>query len=345
LIRRALGSALLIWIASPCLVQADVRDYERGVKLLRESRQQRDLHRREEVLDEAKAAFDVFLRESPEYPSARSARTQIGNILVERARLQSERARSTNAHFEARRLYERAYEVFEKAKTELHAELSELRAVDPAEREKLVRRDRLRAEYLQAQLLMAAVLEESADTYDSHDARRQDVLAKAADEFREIFTKYRSRLAGLYARYFESRCLSKRGKCKEALRCLEDVFHLPDEPGFSTLKTKALNLAMECWLDDSQKDYRQAMDRGDQWLKKYGDQDSESAEGLELRFHLARAHYLFAKSIHDAQLTTSHRETARTLAEFVARREGTLRAQARRLLAKIGDDDAATEAP
>ena len=346
LLRRAIGSALLVSIVLPNLAHADVEDYERGVRLLEESRQQREFDRRNQLLGKAQDAFRQFLNDSPDHPSTRSARTQMGSIFVERARMQLELARNTNGESkgEARRLYEQAYEIFEKAQAGLSAELSNLRHVDSADREKLAQRDKLRSEYLQAQLLKAAVLEESADTHESHDAKRQDILAKAADEYQEIFEKYRSRLAGLYARFYQSRCLKKCGKCKEALECLEDVFDVPDAPApFSPIKTKALNLALECWLDDSQKDYRQAMDRGNEWLKKHGEQNPESRECLELRFHLARAHQLFAESTNDAKLRTIHRQKARTLAEFVVRREGTFQAEAKKLLGEIGDDNTAAE--
>ena len=343
---RVLGFALIVFAACPCLANGDAEDYERGMKALEESQRQRDFERRNELLGEAEAAFRVFLKESPEHPSACSARTQIGNILVERARMQLELARNTNGNgqAEARRLYEQAYENFETVRAKLKLVLSRFRGLGPADGEKLARRDRLRADYLQAQLLKAAVLEESADAYDSKDEKRQDVLVKAVGEYGEVFKKYRTRLAGLYARLYESRCLMKLGQYKEALERLDDLLTQPDNPAaFSTLKTKALNLAMGCWLDDSIKEYQQATARGDQWLKKSGDQKPESRDWLELRFHLARAHWLLIESLDDVPQRDAHREKARDLAEFVARRKGAFQADARKLLAEIGGDNAAAE--
>jgi hypothetical protein len=49
-----------------------------------------------------------------------------------------------------------------------------------------------------------------------------------------------------------------------------------------------------------------------------------------------RAHQLLAESTDDSQQATIHRDKAIALAEFVARREGPFRIQARRLLAEIG---------
>lgn len=341
-----LGSALLISSACTCFAKGDAEDYERGMKVLDEARQQRESKRRDELLDEAESAFRAFLQANPEHSSAYSARSQIGNILVERARMQMERARNTNGdgQAEARVLYQKAYENFETLVAELKAPLSTLSGpVVPGDREKLALRQQLRADYLQAQLLMAAVLEESVDTYDTRDAKRLDILEKAAEEYQEISRKYRTMLAGRYAQLYRGRCLWKSGKCEEALRCWEEVLGQPDMKEFIAVKTKALCLALECWLDDSQKQYRQATVRGNEWLKKHGGRSLESRDWLGLRFHLARAHWLLSESLDDIQEKITHREKAKALAEFVRRREGSFQAEARKLLDEIGDNNAALE--
>jgi hypothetical protein len=99
-----------------------------------------------------------------------------------------------------------------------------------------------------------------------------------------------------------------------------------------------MNLALECWLDDSRKEYRHAVARGDEWLKKCGDQNASSPEWLELRFRLARARWLLIESIDDAQQRITHREKARTLAQFVASREGAFQVDARKLLEELEED-------
>jgi hypothetical protein len=345
-IGRVFASALIVFVACRCYANAYADDYKRGMKVLEEARQQREFERRNELLDEAQSVFRTFLKENPEHSLAYSARSQIGNILVERARLQMVRARNTNGttQIEARRLYQQACENFETLEAELKAVLTKLVVPpppDPTDREKLAIRDRLRADYLQSQLLSAAVLEESADTYDSRDAKRQEILAKAGSEYQEIHNKYRTFLAGTYACFYQGRCLWKRGRCDEALQFLGQVLDLPDQPRFSAPKTKALSLALECWLDDSQKEYRQATVRGDEWLKKHRGRSQESHDWLGLRLHLARAHWLLAESLDDIQERITHREKAKALAEFVRRQEGTYQAEARKLLDEIGDDDAA----
>jgi len=326
--------------ARPCFADADAPDYERGIKVLEEARQERDVERRGELLDEAEAVFRTFLKETPKHPSAYSARSQIGNIFVERARMQMERSGNTdgNEQAEARNSYEQAYENFETLEAELIAVLSKLNSPPlPANPGRLATRDRMRADYLQAQLLMAAVLEESADTYDPQDASRKEILEKAAEEYEDIYKKYRSRLAGLYARLYQGRCLKKLGQCEEALQRLEELLAQPDLPVFVAPKTKAMSLTLEIWLDDSQKEYERAAARGDEWLKQLDEQKRGSRDSLGIQFRLARAHWLLAETLDDDRKKATHQVKARALAEFVAGRAGTFQTEARKLLADIGD--------
>jgi len=334
---RVLGFVVAMLAAYPCFADADAEDYERGMKMLEEARQQRNFERRIELLDEAEAVFQTFLKENPEHSSAYSARSHIGNILIERARMQMERARNTdgNTQAEARRLYEQAYEIFEKMEAELKTMLAEFAL--PPKPGRLAIRDRLRADYLQAQLLMAAAVEESADAYDSDDARRKEILAKAADEYQEVNKKYRTLLAGQYACFCQGRCLWKCGRRDEALQCLDQILDLPDVRAFSAVTTKALNLSLEIWLDDSERQYQQAAARGDEWLTQLDEQKRESPDSLGVQFRLARAHRLLAETLDDDRTKAMHQVKARALAEFVAERAGTFQTDARKLLADIGD--------
>jgi hypothetical protein len=307
--------------------------------LLEQARLEHEPGRQIEIFAEAEAAFRVFLRESPRHSSTGPARIQLGNLLTEQARIHARGVRGAerNEQLEARRLYEQAYEAFDKAAMELAATLSEIRPiVDPADREATARRERLRGEYLQAQLLMAAVLEESAETYESGDADQKQVLAKAAEQYSTIYKKHRSRLAGVYARFFQSRCFKKQGKYKEALGNLGVVLELPDQPApLTALKTKALNLMLECCLDDSQKEYRRALDSSEPWLREFGARNPDSPDWLELRFRTAQAHWLLAASTEDTDAKEEHRERAERLAEHAAQREGVFRQPANKLLTEI----------
>jgi hypothetical protein len=98
-------------------------------------------------------------------------------------------------------------------------------------------------------------------------------------------------------------------------------------------KTKAFNVLLDCLTDDSQTDYRQAIQLGDEWLAKHGEEDPESADWLEFRYRLARVHHLFADTVDSPALRKAHLDRARTLAEYVARHEGDFRTQARELMA------------
>jgi cellulose synthase operon protein C len=109
-------------------------------------------------------------------------------------------------------------------------------------------RDILRTDYLQAQLLAAAVKEETADTKKPGSPEYKALVTTAAEQYGEVYDKYRTRLAGLYARMYQGRCSQKLGNHKDALSYFGELLEQPDNPEeFRTLKTKTLLLAKDSW--------------------------------------------------------------------------------------------------
>ena len=119
-------------------------------------------------------------------------------------------------------------------------------------------REQVRADFLQTQLFSAAVLEESADVMDKSTQEYQDTLVGAAEEYRAVYEKYRTRLAGLYARMYQGRSLQKIGRTAEALKCYEELLGSLLTTESSVIFTpKVLLLAIYGWQTDSQKNYAQ----------------------------------------------------------------------------------------
>ena len=61
-------------------------DYQRGSLLVNSSRNIKNTDAKREKLNQAQQSFKRFLDSQPNHPSASLARSQLGNILVERAR-------------------------------------------------------------------------------------------------------------------------------------------------------------------------------------------------------------------------------------------------------------------
>src|SRR5690606_20773630 len=179
---------------------------------------------------------------NPNHPLASSAQKQIGNLFVERARIVVERAKKSSNAAEmtaANGLYQQAYESFDSTQKGIAKKLEAL-GPNPPDPKAVELRDTLRIDYLQTQLLAAAIREEMADTVEKDAAKYKETLTAAAKEYGEIYDKYRTRLAGLYARMYQGRCHQKMGDDKEALSYLSELLEEPDSADeVRTLKTKA----------------------------------------------------------------------------------------------------------
>ena len=61
--------------------------YEKGVTLVEASREQRDPGLREKALNDAQQLLNQFVGQRPDHEKANAARSQLGNLIVERARV------------------------------------------------------------------------------------------------------------------------------------------------------------------------------------------------------------------------------------------------------------------
>ncbi|MCH5373611.1 MAG: hypothetical protein JJ992_06510, partial [Planctomycetes bacterium] len=207
--------------------------YELGTTLIQSSREQRDIKLREAQLDEASQALQRFVGMMPDHPLVTSANSQLGNLKVERARIKVEQAKQPGANkdkllSEAAAIYDEAYGVFERAQAELRERLNKLKVIPPDDKKSIELRDTLRVDYLQAQLLGAAVKEETADTKKPGSDEYKALLTTAGEQYGEIYEKYRTLLAGLYARMYQGRCDQKLGKQKDALSYFNELLDQPD---------------------------------------------------------------------------------------------------------------------
>lgn len=334
----------------------EVLGYERGVTLVDGAKHQRDFGLREKQLDEAQAALDEFVTQQPQHALAFSANSQLGNLVVERARLKIERAKrptepnKDKMRTEAKELYAKGFAVFnslgEGLKTKLDAIPKNLDVKKDAKQIEI--RDQMRADYLQAQLLAAAVLEESADTMDKSSKEYKDTLEKAAKDYGTLYEKYRTRLAGLYARMYQGRCHQKTGNFKDALSYYDELLAQQDEPKeFHELKSKVLLLAIDCWMAESQKKYAEVVTKGNAWIDKAYPSEIRSDDFMSLRLAVAKASKLYSDQLKkekpkDPQINAMLTD-ARKLAQYVAKFQGEHQKDAQKFLADLGVAGASTD--
>lgn len=320
--------------------------YEKGTILIEASRATRDAAIRAKQLDEAQTNLSEFIKSVPPTdPLASSAQKQIGNLLVERARIIVERAKKKNDKAEfakALELYKEAAKSFDTTQAAIAARLKQIPPkVDDKDVKLKELQEQLRIDYLQTQLLGAAIKEEMADTLPKDSKEYKDTLLAAAKEYGEIYDKYRTRLAGLYARMYQGRCHQKVGADKESLSYLTELLEEPDSADeVRNLKTKSLVLAVKSWAepkDPKEKKLAEAIAKGTAWLEKVRPNETREPDWLELRLNLARAMKAYGdeKKATDVKLSNSNYAEARKLALFVSKLPGDTQKEAKDLLPTI----------
>ncbi len=323
---------------------------ERGLTLIQIARREGSFDAKNTLLDDAQKQIDQFVRTRGNHPRTDFAKNQLGNVVAERGRMKIEQADKTGEdkyRTEAGDLFDKAYAIFARRQSELKNALVKYNGVlDPKKQKReIAMRDQLRADYLQALLLSAAVLEESADTYKKDKKKYNETLQRAADEYGVIYDKYRRRLAGLFAKLYRGRCLAKLGKDKDALADFEEL--LDNDDGVEALrglKTNALLLALDVWLKPSQNKFLVASQRGDAWIGEVRPNESRTEDWLTLRLQVARAHKMKAAALKKenpkAPEVNKSITQARKLATFVSRHPGNNQKAAREFLVELRGGEA-----
>ena len=116
------------------------------------------------------------------------------------------------------------------------------------------RQDELRALLLKTRLLVAGAYYEKSRALEPKSKEWEAALTESAKQYKELYEKYRTRGAGLFARYYEGRNYVALGKRTEALAALADIRALDGEGIIPGLRAKAINSSLECWLEDKKYD-------------------------------------------------------------------------------------------
>jgi len=281
--------------------------YERAVTYALAARNHRDLAVKKRRLVAAQDELSRFLADHPDHRLAEAAKSRLGAILVDQAQIlldgaptPMEPAQRRARLAQARAMFERARPFFKTVQDKLREKLLEMpRRLDPvADAGKIAERDRLRSQYIQTQLMRAAIEYKIGLTYDPDEEGRRATVQQAAAAYSEMYSKYRTRLAGLYARLYEGRCWQTLGDHQRALRLYEELLELPHTaPALVQLKTEVLQSALECWLDGPRKDYDQAIRHGEPWAAVVAAEKLSSENVATVLRCLARAYRLKADSL------------------------------------------------
>lgn len=285
-------------------------DYELGVTLVQSCQAERVVAKKAGLIDRADQALDRFVKEHGNHPLVAMAQLQRADLIVERGKMKAEaaakpgtpEATANQLNGEARAFYAQAQKVLEEAEAKFEEEHKKFPKIIDKEKEaaQYEAREVVRGNLLSARLSLGLLVEEMAKTYPKGSQESKDKYAAAAAIFKGLFDKYPTRLAGLYAKTFEGRCLRELGTpdaMKKAYDAFETILMQPGEdPAARTLRNKTLVLLVETYLFPSEKKYAEAVDRVGKWQESVMAQDENSAEGLAVKFCGAEAAFELAKA-------------------------------------------------
>ncbi len=271
--------------------------YEKAVTLLRSSQFSQSPDAQAELLDQAQAHLEQFIKNSPRHELVARANTELARILLGKAQVLIWKSRSPankenrlKFQQDARKLIAQAKVIFKKAHDDYKKQWESFGVYIPEEeKEKRAARKKAEVLYMRSQLDLATCTYENAQTYDRGSKEFKDKLRAASLEFEEVHSKYRSQYAGLYARTMQGKCFEEQNDIRKALGIYDELLGHPGKsPGLIKLQNQVLHFRLICLNHESRKDYQLVIQEASDWLKRNA-KASRSQIGLGIRWELARA--------------------------------------------------------
>lgn len=317
-------------------IPAEVRavvPYERAMLMVSESRSIRNTESRNDKLNIAEVELNKFISGNPDHPKFGQASTQLGTIQLERARGLIWEARSPaneakKGEFQekARADIVKAKDTFQKAHDRYEAEYKAFKVyIAPDEKELLAKRSAVEKAYMQAQLYLAQARYEEGQTYDAGSTERSEILTDASKQFETIHEKYRSIVAGLFARMWQGKCFEEQNEIGKALGIYNELLgHGGEKPSATllNLQDRVLRFRLICLNHEAKRDFQLVITEGEGWLQRWRVKAS-TRTGLGIRWELAQGYEsLSNQSGLDPAKATALRNSALNHASEIAKFPG-----------------------
>jgi hypothetical protein len=307
----------------------------------------RSSEQRLDHLANAIGSFRAFLEKHPDHESAQQARHDLATLFFQRARYQADKALTSldpprrfellaNADADLKQSYDQMAAYRDKIRQTL---IDLPKFIDPqADRELYDKRTQLRAQYLTALLYLATAIYERAVLRPDESEERIELLEKAIAEYAEIYEKYRTRLAGVYARLWQGRCHTAAGQLEEAESVFLELMQQPDTPqAFRALRTQVLIEAAKAWGHPKLPKPEEIVKYADEWVEQATPIDQRQKDWASLVYHLAWAHLKLAEI--DGDRNKEHLEKAGWACRQCMAFDGEYRLKAVKLLEQVPDEN------
>ena len=267
---------------------------------------------RDKPLQQAQEALTKFLADQPQHKLANTARAQLGNVLLDRGRMQrilagqyEGQARQKQLEV-GRGLLRQADALWAGVAKAADAELKQIVFVRGDDIKRSEARDQIHRRQVEARLARAWVQYETGQTYPAGSGERAAGLQEAANRFDAVYDQQRERLAGFYARLGRGLCSRDLGESEKAFATFEELLGLPDDPAdFHALRGKAAMQALETALRPEVKKYKQGLDIAQRWIGIDRTQPASTEVDLAVRFLGGEAALAYAKTLPAGSLEQS----------------------------------------
>jgi hypothetical protein len=323
--------------------------YQQAISLLQSSRTIRDAGERNKQIDRAQVLLEQFVANNSRHLEFAQANAQLAQILLDKARtaiVNSESAtgadRKMKDRQQARELLGSGRQYFQVAHDLYQQQYKAFpvfidRQTDP---DKYAARRKAEMRFFRSQLNLPICDLEESHTYDESDPKFKKLLANAATEFEKIHAKYRSLVAGLYARLLQAKCLQEAGSIRKALGIYGELLSHPGSTRtLQTLQDQARHFRLICLNHDQRKDHVLVIREATEWFEAAKER-SRTTTGLGIRWELALAQEQRSKQTdvqeeERKQLQQSALENARLIARFASR----YKEKAQAMIARLATED------
>jgi len=250
------------------------------------------------------ARADDVKRESAEPAKAsdakaEQAKTEDANGLMAKGRALSRAARALENPAEKAEYQKQARECFAEARDTFQANHDRYKKsydkydkfIPKTEKETYDARELAYRQYIQAQLHLAVLLYEEAQSWEKGSPENKKLLTAAAEAFDKIHAKYRQMLAGLYARMWQGKCYEEQDDIVKALGLYNELLgHGGGKPNaaLADLQDRVRHFRLICLNRDERKDHQIVVREAEEWLEHNKEKPATSVS-LGIQWELARA--------------------------------------------------------
>tara|TARA_R110002049_G_scaffold2750_2_gene21386 strand:- start:88273 stop:91353 length:3081 start_codon:yes stop_codon:yes gene_type:complete len=308
-----------------------------------------DADKRDRNFRDAETQLRQFTRQGS-HPRIAEARSQLGRLQMVRAS-QLMASDPTDAQRDAaRESYLEAAKTFDAIVDELTIKLKDIQGqkIDASkDPEAAQRRDRYRAEFLQAKFDAAETRRLAAETFKDPASDGKALLQKSTELFTDLYDNYGQKYPiGANALFYTGRCQELLGNNKDALDRFMLMLDQVDADPLREAKFQALSGAIRLWLKQSPPDYQQGIKLGEEMLRSVRRNEQSLASVQELRVHVAKAYLAKANDGGQSGPDKNNAQSeGRKLLVNASKVPGPHLAEAKSLMADLGVEDTKVELP